>query len=70
MYYLLTAYVDKAMEELYSLLGRENEEQQLDNEVPEPMCRKMVKPVKEEAVKAFVSRYHSKTLSKKCHVSK
>jgi len=53
------------MEELYCLLGRENEEQKLDNEVPEPMCRKMVKPVKEEAVKAFVTRYAIKTCSKK-----
>lgn len=50
-------YVDNAMDELLSLLGRDDDEQKLHNIVPEPMCSKANRPVKEEAVKSHTTRY-------------
>ncbi|XP_020895307.1 uncharacterized protein LOC110234280 [Exaiptasia diaphana] len=51
------AYVENAFEELFSVLGKNSDEQDLNNVPPEPMCSKMSRPVKEEAVKAHTTRY-------------
>ncbi|KXJ11225.1 hypothetical protein AC249_AIPGENE19133 [Exaiptasia diaphana] len=51
------AYVKNAFEELFSVLGKNSDEQDLNNVPPEPMCSKISRPVKEEAVKAHTTRY-------------